>query len=297
VNFNRSKDKKPVVHSEFKELTYHDKEIIAASIEARNEDMILSRVVEDYIYGTTRALDYGDFHNTQKQGGLWEHAVNRNDDYFDVTELTSIDSNINLPRYLTFRTAGMYKNHESDRVENAIGLVFDAALVDKVAKDMHVTTLFGVDKHKAPQIARDLDKYAERVAVSMGCNIKYATCTSCGKDIRNEKDICSCLAYNRGGRKNGKRVAEFLREPSFFELSFVNVPAAVTAYVIDVLRAIVPGRLLKIASGEGGVSYNQLQVMASVYDMIKQSNSPQDKLRLSSKLDQLIYDLEKSLGF
>jgi hypothetical protein len=298
VEFNRStRDKKPVVQATFKELTKRDKEVIAHSIESRNEDMILSRVVEDYTYGTTRALDYGDFHNTQKQGGLWEHAVNRNDDYFDVTELTAHDPVINLPRYLTFRTAGMYKNHESDRVENAVGLVFDAVLIDKVAKDMHVTTLFGVDKHKAPQIARDLDKYPERVAVSMGCNIKFATCTSCGKDIRDPKDICACLAYNRGGRRNGKKVAEFLREPSFFELSFVNVPAAVTAYVIDVLRAIVPGRLLKIASGEGGVSYNQLQVMASVYDMIKTANTPQDKQRLSSTLDKLIHDLEKSLGF
>lgn len=289
-------DRKIVRPTSFKELTSKDKEVIAHSIESRNEEMILSKVVEDYLYGTTRALDYGDYFNVRKQGGAWEHAINRNDDYFDVTELTAYDPIIKLPRYLTFRTAGMYKNHESDKIENALGLVFDAVLIDKDPNDMHVTTLFGVDKHKAPQIARDLTKHPERVAVSMGCNIKFATCTSCGKDIRDPKDVCSCIAYHKGGRKNGKKVAELLREPSFFELSFVSVPAAVTAYVIDILRAIVPGKLLKIASTDG-VSYNQLQVMSAVYDMIKSASTPEEKRRLSNSFDKLIYDLEKSLGF
>lgn len=288
--------KKTVVNASFKELTNRDKEIIASAIDSRSNDMILSQIVEDYVYGTTRALDYGDYFNTQKKGGYWEHAINRNDDYFDITELTSLDPHFNIPRYLTFRTAGMYKNHESDKVENSIGLVFDAVLIDKDYKDMHVTTLFGIDKKKAPSIARDLEKNATRVAVSMGCNIAYATCTACGKDIKTEKDICSCLAYNRGSRKNGKKVAEFLRSPSFFELSVVNVPAAVKAYVIDVLKSIVPGRLLKIASAEG-TTYNNLQVMATVYDMIKQAKTPQEKARLASKLDELIVGLEKSLGF
>ena len=288
--------KKSAIKASFKELSNKDKEIIASSIDSRTNDMILSKIVEDYVYGTTRALDYGDYFNTQKKGGTWEHAINRNNDYFDITELTSIEPYLNIPRYLTFRTAGMYKNHESDKVENSIGLVFDAVLIDHDPNDMHVTTLFGIDKKKAPRIARDLETHGNRVAVSMGCNIAFATCTACGKDIRDEKDICSCLAYNRGSRKNGKKVAEFLRKPSFFELSVVNVPAAVKAYVIDVLKNIVPGRLLKIAS-EDGLAYNNLQIMASVYDMIRQAQTQQEKIRLANKLDELIVGLEKSLGF
>ncbi len=285
-----------LVKASFKELNNRDKEIIAASIENRCDDMILSKIVEDYVYGTTRALDFGDYYNTLRKGGAWEHAINRNDDYFDITELTAIDEHIHVPRYLSFRTAGMYKNHESDRIENSIGLVFDAVLIDDDPKDMHVTTLFGVDKKKAPQIARDLDTHEKRVAVSMGCNIAYATCTSCGKDIKSEKDICSCLAYQKGGRKNGKKVAELLRRPTFFELSFVNIPAAPTAYVIQVLRSIIPGGLLKIASQEGE-TYNTLQVMASVYDMIKTASTPREKARLAAKLDYLISELENHLGF
>jgi len=283
------------VYSSFKELTEKHRDIIASSIESRNDDMILSPIVEDYIYGTTRALDYGDFFNTMKKGGWWEHAVNRNEDYFDITEIHDVDPSLNLPRYLTFRTAGMYKNHESDRIENSIGLVFDAVTIEKEPKDMHVTTLFGIDKKKAPQISRDLKNYPERVAVSMGCNIAYAVCTCCDKKVVQENDLCSCLAHHRGKRKNGKKVAEFLKKPSFFELSVVNVPAAVTAYVIEVLTDIVPGRLLKIASNEG-TSFSTLEVMSNVYTMIKSSNSREEKIRLGRKLDKLIHELEISIG-
>lgn len=295
MSINGSVKNPKLVYSSFKELTKKDKEVIASSIESRNDDMILSPVVEDYIYGTTRALDYGDYFNTLKKGGSWEHAVNRNDDYFDITELHDVDPTLNLPRYLTFRTAGMYKNHESDRVENSIGLVFDAVTIENDPKDMHVTTLFGIDKKKAPQIARDLAKYPERVAVSMGCNIAYAVCTACNKKVVSEADLCNCLAYHRGKRQHGRKVSEFLKKPSFFELSVVNVPAAVTAYVIEVLTDIVPGRLLKIASRDG-VAYNNLEVMANIYGMIKTATSREEKIRLSQKLDKLVYELELSVG-
>jgi len=275
---------------EFKEFTSKDKEKIAALIDSTHNAMIISKVVEDYTYATTRALDAGDYFNAQKKSGLWEHAVNKNSDYFDITELDEIHPEKKLARYLTFRTAGMYKNHESDKIENSIGLVFDSVFIKDPYEDMHVTALFGIDKKKAPLIARDLEKYPTRVPVSMGCSITHSMCTACGKEIFKEADICECLRYSRGRRRNSKKVAELLRGVDFFELSVVSSPAAPKAYVIDAVSSIVPGRLLKVAQEAGEVT--SLDLIRTIYDMIKQAKTVEEKNRLSTAFDQLIYKLE-----
>jgi len=156
---------------------------------------------------------------------------------------------------------------------------------------MHVTALFGIDKSKEPTIARLLQNYPERVPVSMGCSIKYSVCTVCGKEIKTNNEMCDHLRHARGGRRDGKRVAEFLKGVDFYELSVVNTPACPTAYVIDAVAEIIPGRLLKIASElEEGVAI--AQVMSNVYRMIREAKGPEEKRRLSISLDRLMYKLE-----
>jgi hypothetical protein len=275
---------------QFKEFNSKDKEKIASLIDYKKDEMILSRAVEDYIYATTRALDAGDYFNTAQKSGLWEQAVNRNHDYFDMTELDEIHPDKKIARYLTFRTAGMYKNHESDKIENSIGLVFDSVFIKEPYDDMHVTTLFGIDTIKAPNITRDLVKYPTRVPVSMGCSITHSMCTSCGKNVFTEADICECLKYARGRRKNGRKVAELLRGVDFFELSVVSSPAAPKAYVIDAVSDLIPGRLLKVAGDSN--NYNILEIMSGIYDMIKMASTPEEKRRLSLHLDNAISKLE-----
>ncbi len=274
---------------EFKEFSSKDKEKIAGLIDSQKDQMILSKAVEDFIYATTRALDVGDYYGNIQKSALWEHAINKNHDYFDITELEDINIDKNIPRYLSFRTAGMYKNHESDKIENAIGLVFDSVLLKNPYDDMHVTALFGIDSIKAPKIARDLVKYPTRVPVSMGCSITHSVCTTCGKEILKEADVCECLKYSRGRRKNGKKVAELLRGVDFFELSVVTSPAAIKAYVIDAISDLIPGRLLKVADENG--SYAK-EVANIVYGMIERAQTSQEKRRLSEQFDKIISNLE-----
>lgn len=277
---------------EFKEFNKRDREKIAAQIESSSDETILSRMVDDFIYGTTRSLDFGDYYGTVDRQALWEHAVNRNADYFDVTEIEDINPEKKVARYLSFRTASMYKDHQSQSLANAIGLIFDAYIIKDKYDDMHITTLFGIDKQKEPTIARLLQNYPERVPVSMGCSIKYSICTVCGKEVRASHDMCDHLRYSRGSRREGKKVAELLRGVDFYELSVVNTPACPTAYVIDAIAEILPGRLLKVASeADGGMAI--ATTIATVHRMIKEAKTVDEQRRLSINLDRLYHKLEQ----
>jgi len=266
------------------------KEKIASNIKTKSSQLLLSPIVEDYIYGTTRALDAGDYY-AKYGSGLWEHAINKNGDYFDITELEDIDTDLNLPRYLTYRKAHVYQNHDTRNLESAIGVVFDAVLIKDKYDDMHVTTLFGVDKKKAPNVARMLETYPNRVPVSMGCSIKYSICTSCGHVVNSPTNLCDCLRYNRGGRVKGKRVAELLKGVSFYDLSIVTTPACPTAYVVDAVSKIVPGQILKVAA-QTSEGQELLSLVNSLYHLIRNASTLEHKKDLNYKFDILLETLK-----
>jgi len=277
---------------DFKEFDRHAKEKIAYAIESSDDDLILSRMVDGYVYGTTRALDFGDYFGGVNKSAKWEHAVNRNSDYFDISEMEELNPEKKIPRYMSFRTAAMYKDHQSQSLANSIGLIFDSFIIKDKYEDMHITTLFGIDKQKDPTIARLLQNYPERVPVSMGCSIKYSMCTVCGHEVKSNNDTCDHLRYSRGGRRDGKKVAEYLKGVDFYELSVVNTPACPTAYVIDAISEIIPGRLLKVASElDEGMAI--AQVMSSVHRMIKTAKTVDEKRKLSIDLDRLYHKLEQ----
>jgi len=274
---------------------------IAELIETKQSEYVLSPILEDFVYTTTRALDIGDYHGTKNKRALWEHAVNKNDDLFNWDELHDpIEiGGVSMPRYLTFRTAGVFVNHQSKDPESAIGLVFDSVVVDDVYDDMHVVILMGIDKHKAPNIARSLMTYPERVATSMGCIIKSSQCTCCGEIIGDYNNLCNCLRYHRGGRKNGRKVAELLRQMEFYEQSIVTSPAAPKSLVIDALHGsgLVPGAILKVASTEqiDGVD-PLLEVMYNIYQSIRTARTWREKKQLNDRLDILISKLQTLVG-
>ena len=281
-------------YKQFKEFSSKDKDKLAAIIEKNNDDLYLSKAVEGFIYATTRALDFGDYHGTLNKKALWEHAVNKNADLFNYDELMDIHPTQKIERYLTFRSAGIFLNHNSKDPEGAIGLAFDSTMVTEPYDDMHVVLLFGIDKIKSPNIARTLQTYPTRVGTSMGCSIYSSVCTACGKEIRNDSDFCECLKNHRGSRYKGKLSSELLHIKEFYEQSVVTVPACSNAYVIDAISEILPGRMLKVAS-ELPEAESKLRIISSLYDAIKQATTIQDKKRLSNQMDSVIAKLEKVL--
>jgi len=282
----------PIQYRLFTEFDNKEKDKIAEIIELNNKEFYIAPTVENYIYATTRALDFGDYHGTLNKKALWEHAVNKNADLFNYDEIMAEHPIRKIARYLTFRTAGIFLNHQSSNPEAAIGLAFDATLVMEPYEDMHAVLLFGIDKMKSPGIARTLQTYPTRVGTSMGCSIKSSMCTICGKEIFKDSDVCACLKHSRGSRLKGRKVAELLRDMEFYEQSVVTSPACDTAYVIDAISEILPGRLLKVAAEDSQIG-PIVSIMNTIYNSIREAHTFQEKKRLSNQLDALIYKLEK----
>jgi hypothetical protein len=276
----------------FTEFDKKDKEKIAEIVELKHKEFYIAPAVEGYTYCTCRALDVGDFHGTMDKRRLWEHSVNKNSDLFNFDEISEEHPIKKYPRYLTFRTAGIYLNHNSNNPEAAIGLAFDSTLITEPYEDMHLVLLFGIDRQKSPGIVRTLSLYPQRVFTSMGCSIKSSSCTVCGKQIFKDSDFCKCLKHSRGGRIRGVKVAELLKEMEFYEQSIVPTPAAVSgAAVIDAISEILPGRLLKIAQ-ETSQGFEVQQIMNTIYAQLKEATTIQEKKRLSNNLDRLLTRLE-----
>lgn len=273
---------------EFKEFSKRDQEKIASVVEANHGECLLSPVVTDFVYFTSRALDYGDMHGVVDKRALWEHAINKNHDYFDVSMLNEEHPITKLPRYMTFRTANMFMDHNSKNRENSIGYVFDVFDIRDSYEDMHLTLLSGIDRLKAPKIARDLETLPTRVATSMGCNVTGIVCTAC------LEPGCDHLKYMKGGRVGGKKVAEYLLGAEFFEDSIVTVPACHTAYVIDAVSHLMPGRKLKVASLTDDTIITA-QIITNIQDSVKNAKTHEEKVRLADQLDQLIIKLDTLL--
>lgn len=285
----------PFSFKEFKEFGKNEKERIAASLETRYAETLLSPIVENYVYGTTVALSFGDRHGKLDKKALYEHAINKNADYFDYRELIEEYEPNNdgkkIARYESYKTALVYKNHESNDINNSIGFVLDSVLVTEPYDDMRAVILFNVDKLRAPAIARMLQTHPTRVATSMGTKISHSECLVCGQKIYKEADICDHLKYKRGQRCFGKVAAEYLYGINFYEQSIVSIPAAPRAMVLDVVSEMIPGRLLKVASDSG--DNTTIQIMNTLFESIKMAKTTDEKRRLKHSFDRLIYKLEK----
>ncbi|MEO0074547.1 MAG: hypothetical protein ABIK31_00350 [candidate division WOR-3 bacterium] len=263
-------------------------------IKENSPKYILASSVDDFIFFTARAVDVGDYYGVLGEKS-WEHCVNANGDYFDYTEVTDIHPVKRIPRYKTFANRGFFRNHESDRIENSIGFVFDSVLnvIDK--NTIIISCLVGVDKQKAPDVARTLMTYPEKQGVSMGCSIQNSICTNCGHDtINNTK--CGCLTkyHNRRHPDTGVLVAEMVKGVDFFELSGVTNPAFAFSYVLDIVRDWVPGTILRVA--EKSPNDSKLRNLVSLFAYIRKrlgSADREEKLHLNSKLDEIIMELGK----
>ena len=189
---------------------------------------------DSYVYAEIRALTEG--------------KSNANGDCFLHEELIRIDESTGEPVYKSFVGKGLYKNHNSDAVENAVGVIIDAEYIVDDPSDRHVRLIVACDRLKDPDLARGLElgRYNN---FSMGCSISYSICSHCGKKITDTKSgLCDCLKYHRGQKLQGKTVCEILHGVAFHEVSCVTVGADAKAKLISVLADRHDGKILKVAS-------------------------------------------------
>lgn len=292
-------------YREFKEFDREERDKLAEVVEKKAVETFLSPVVEDYIYFTSRALDYGDFEqwldNSHNKFGKYERSINKNADLFTAKELNETIDDENMKRFETFKTALLYENHKSQDPSLSIGVIFDVYDINKVADndEMHLTLLSGLDTKRSPHLARAMKTYPTKMFTSMGCKIGQSYCTVCGKVVAAENDMCSHLRYHRNSRVNGIKVAEVLQKIRFIEDSIVSVPACSTASVLDAihdLSQVFAGetRLLKVAS-DNQENADVIMLMSNIYHRIKDASTLSEKKMLNNQFDILIDRLSKLL--
>jgi hypothetical protein len=279
------------------ELSPTQKRKYSDNLEKHADNHIIARQLDEFVFATARAVDVGDYYASVGSKPSWEHCVNANGDYFDYTEIMDLHPIKNVPRYKTFANRGFYRNHQSDKIENAIGFVFDSVLNVLDSNNIIISCLIGVDKHKAPDVARTLLTYPDKQGVSMGCTIKHSICTVCEHSTEYGTKCEHLTRYtNRRDPKTGILTAEMVKGVDFFELSGVTNPAFAFSYVLDVIKDWVPGTMLRVAQETKNQKlFNMISVFAHINKRLASADKS-EKLVFNAKLDQIIFELENAYG-
>jgi len=235
-------------------------------------ELKISEVLPDYTYAVFRAVT--------------ADVPNMNSDQFDTEELDRFDERLEKHVYSTFNGRSIFTNHQSDKVENSIGVIFDSHFDKTAEDDRFVEIVFGVDKKKAGDIARGIETGRLRNG-SMGCSITHSLCTVCGKSVQKESDFCNHLKNHRGSYYQGKKVAERLRGVNFQEYSIVTVGADPKAECRYILASVIgEKRLPKVAS-----TSDIFGLMSLVAKEVK-SASVNDKISIIKNLDNALSHIE-----
>ena len=166
--------------------------------------------------------------------------------YFRCRAITADESNGNgdlfpdehlRKSFKTFIGVGLYKDHDSDSIDKAIGKVLWAEYVTPSEGHPYIETICAVDKQLAPDLARRVES-GIATSVSMGCAVREAECSICNNIAHNPQELCQHMMPGFGvkGRRNadGTTVYEINRGIQFTELSLVTVPADPTARIFEV---------------------------------------------------------------
>lgn len=155
-------------------------------------------------------------------------VTNGNGDYFPADEL--------LKSYASFIGVGLYKDHDSDSIDKAIGKVLWA---EWVKSGSYVECICAVDRVLAPDLARRVES-GIATSVSMGCSVKSAECSvdGCHNIASNPQNLCDHMQPGFGVKghmgPDGKVIYEINRGIQFTELSLVTVPADPTARIFEI---------------------------------------------------------------
>jgi hypothetical protein len=199
--------------------------------------------------------------------GLWcqssqvEPWINQNGDAFPESELLREivdpkDSTKTIKAFQTFIGKGLFTDHKSSEVENIRGIILDAAY-DHEAKG--VDLLIALDKVNYPELARQVSA-GYSTQVSMGTQVNYSLCSSCGNKAVTEHDYCQHVASGKGlSRAGQKRIYEVNNGLNFIELSMVGNAADPRAKIKTIIaQAQNAKKNLENLSSTATESENQL---------------------------------------
>ena len=156
---------------------------------------------------------------------------NKNHDAFEEPELVKY--------HPTFTSHGtFFKNHVNKDPMKNYGENEKSWYDDEMKR---VLVLVAIDNNKAPDIVNDIE-LGKKIALSMGCKIKYDVCSICGNKSETRDDYCVHMKTMPGKiLPDGRKVFVYNPNPTFFDLSKVVRPAGHIEYMIKKIN-VVPKR-------------------------------------------------------
>jgi hypothetical protein len=147
-------------------------------------------------------------------------------------------------KYKTFVGKAVFVDHNNENVENARGIIIDAAWNDK---GKFVELLKAIDKKAYPDLGRSIEK-GYVTDTSMGCRCAYSICSICGNEAHSEDEFCEHIISYKGMTYNGLPVFEDNRDIEFFEDSMVVEGADPEAKILE--------KVAKKIDNRAGISIN-----------------------------------------
>jgi len=183
----------------------------------------------DHSYILVNAMTSGDY-----------YGPNLNGDYFPDDQLVRFHKTFEKHAYA-------YRHHRNKNPEESTGKVIYASH----NPDMHrVELVVELDNKKAEDIIERM-KLGEYPAVSMGTRTPSDKCSICSNRAKNTGEYCDHLRYEmRRILPDGRRVMAMNDDRlTFFDISFVRIPADRTAGVIAKVasvtdEAVIPSAVL-----------------------------------------------------
>lgn len=165
----------------------------------------------------------------------WEYyGPNDNGDSFHEIPIGGqLDANETLvARYKTFESGNVFKYHQSDDPDKAVGIIHFAYYNEEQHRiELVVEVEWDKDADTCLKLKRGVP-----LNVSMGCGVEYDICSVCGKKAKTPGEHCSHVKYNLMGVENGIPVFMINVKPTWFDLSFVVIPGDMNAKVLHVVE-------------------------------------------------------------
>ena len=194
----------------------HMQKVAEAGYATEIMDFIKSLVAkEGHTYALANALSAGEFYSS-----------NRNHDYFPEEALRKY--------HKTFEThGGVFRHHLNKNPKISMGKIV-MSFYNGVMHRVELVLEFVNDR--ATDIIEGL-LANKPAALSMGCRVPADFCSICGNRARTRAEYCDHLKNHAGEiMPDGTKIYAINREPTFFDISKVTIPADRTAGLIAIIK-------------------------------------------------------------
>ena len=193
-----------------------------------------------------------------------------------------------------------FMHHKNKDPEKSYGKVVFSAYNDKMHR---VELVVEYDTTKLDPKFVDKINNGDMVNVSMGCRVDSDYCSICGHRAKTPADYCKHLKYEPGLTRmlpDGRKAFAINKDPHFFDISIVTIPADPTARVMAKLASDKNEVVSSVTRAEEELGNEKTAADIKVIDMNRDDGdkkiSTVSSDEISGILDSLISDFDHFMG-